>query len=223
MRSGHGHPDPAVKMMEETKPLARGNVLQAALIVVLVALSLALGALWWLSQPPGEGDPAVRFARDMSYHHQQAVEMALLLRDRTDDANLRQILIDMTLTQQAQIGQMTGWLEAWSLPISGPESPMTGPMVQDGHTMAMTPEMMGIQPQAEVNKIGTLPVPEAEVLFLQLMIKHHRGAIVMAESVLEQTQRAPVVRLAQGVIAAQESEITLMQQLLADRGAAELP
>lgn len=61
------------------------------------------------------------------------------------------------------------------------------------------------------------------MLFLQLMIKHHRGAIVMAESVLEQTQRAPVVRLAQGVIAAQELEITLMQQLLADRGAAELP
>jgi uncharacterized protein (DUF305 family) len=211
MRSGHGHPDPAVKMMEETKPLARGNVLQTALIVVLVALSLALGALWWLSQPPGEGDPAVRFARDMSYHHQQAVEMALLLRDRTEDANLRQILIDMTLTQQAQIGQMTGWLETWSLPISGPEAPMTGPMVQDGHTMDMTPEMMGIQPQTEVNKIGTLPVPEAEVLFLQLMIKHHRGAIVMAESVLEQTQRAPVVRLAQGVIAAQESEIALMQ------------
>lgn len=209
--------------MDDVNAPQRKNILQTALVVVLVGLSVAMGALWWLSQPPGEGDPAVRFARDMSYHHQQAVEMALLLRDRTEDPELRQILIDMALTQQAQIGQMTGWLETWSLPIAGPEPPMTGQMLQHGHAMDMTPEMMGIQPQTEVNKIGTLPVPEAEVLFLQLMIKHHRGAIVMAESVLEQTQRAPVVRLAEGVIAAQQSEIAMMQQLLAQRGAAELP
>ena len=100
---------------------------------------------------------------------------------------------------------------------------MTGTMVHDGETMTMTPAMMGIQPQAEVNKLAELPVDEAEVLFLQLMIRHHRGAVLMAESVLEQTQRTPVVRLANGVIATQESEIALMQELLADRGAQELP
>lgn len=100
---------------------------------------------------------------------------------------------------------------------------MTGTMVHDGDVMTMTPAMMGIQPQAEVNKLGTLPVSEAEVLFLQLMIKHHRGAILMAESTIDQTQRAPVVRLANSIIAAQESEIAMMQELLAQRGAAELP
>ncbi len=209
--------------MNETSMPRRGTLLQVVLILILIGLSLALGALWWLSQPPREGDPAVRFARDMSYHHQQAVEMALLLRDRSEDPMLRQVLIDMALTQQAQIGEMTGWLEAWSLPVTGPEAPMTGTMVHDGEVMAMTPAMMGIQPQSEVNKIGELPVKDAEVLFLQLMIKHHRGAILMAESTLEQTQRGPVVRLANSIIAAQESEIALMQELLAQRGAAELP
>ena len=201
----------------------RSNLLQTVLIAILIGLSLSLGALWWLAQPPGEGDPAVRFARDMSYHHQQAVEMALLVRDRSEDPVLRQVLIDMALTQQAQIGAMTGWLETWSLPVTGPEAPMTGTMVHDGEVMTMTPAMMGIQPQAEVNKLGTLPVNEAEVLFLQLMIKHHRGAILMAESTIDQTQRAPVVRLANSIIAAQESEIAMMQELLAQRGAAELP
>lgn len=209
--------------MNNTQTAERGNLLQIILIVILIGLSLALGALWWLSQPPGEGDPSVRFARDMSYHHQQAVEMALIVRDRSEDPELRQVLIDMALTQQAQIGQMTGWLETWALPITGPEAPMTGTMVHDGETMTMTPAMMGIQPQAEVNKLAELPVDEAEVLFLQLMIRHHRGAVLMAESVLEQTQRTPVVRLANGVIATQESEIALMQELLADRGAQELP
>jgi len=193
------------------------------LIIVLVALSVALGSLWWLTQPPQEGDPAVTFARDMTYHHQQAVEMALLLRDRTEDPELRLILIDMALTQQAQIGQMSGWLEAWGLPITGPQPPMTGSMVHDGETMTMTPEMMGIQPQSEVNKLGTLPIAEAEVLFLQLMIRHHRGAILMAESTLDQTQRAPVKRMAESIIASQDAEIALMQKLLADRGAQELP
>lgn len=209
--------------MNELSTPQRGNVLQVVLIIIMIGLSLALGALWWLAQPPGEGDPAVRFARDMSYHHQQAVEMALLMRDRSEDPVLRQVLIDMALTQQAQIGEMTGWLETWSLPVTGPEPPMTGTMVHDGEVMAMTPSMMGIQPQSEVNKLGELPVKDAEVLFLQLMIKHHRGAILMAQSALEQTQRGPVVRMANGIIAAQESEIALMQELLAQRGAQELP
>lgn len=55
----------------------------------------------------------------MSDHHAQAVEMALLARDRTNDEELRRFALDIILTQQAQIGQMQGWLAVWERPLAG--------------------------------------------------------------------------------------------------------
>ncbi|MCS6910364.1 MAG: DUF305 domain-containing protein [Anaerolineales bacterium] len=189
--------------------------LLVALMLIVVA---GLGWLWWSVRPPAEGDPAVTFARDMSAHHKQAVEMALIIRDRTEDAELRQLLIDMILTQQGQIGQMQGWLQAWGLPAAGLQPPMTGQMVHNGQMMTMTPEMMGMQPQVKVNELRTLELAQAEIQFLRMMIDHHRGGVLMAESVLAQTQRPEVRRLAESIITAQTGEIRYMQELLRRRG-----
>jgi uncharacterized protein (DUF305 family) len=203
----------------ETQTSSRdSNGVLIGAILVLIATALGLAGLWWTSRPPAEGDPAVTFARDMIFHHQQAVEMANKLRERTKDAQLRGILLDMMLTQQAQIGLMQGWLQAWGLPFAGSTPPMTGSMMHNGMEMAMTPEIMGIQPQERVNALGTLPVAEAEVEFLQMMIAHHRGAVLMAGNTLTQTQNPLVRDLANGIIAAQTSEINLMNQLLEARG-----
>lgn len=171
--------------------------------------ALALGVAWWLSwsqRLPAEGDPAVTFSRDMAAHHRQAVQMAVLIRDCTQDAELRQFLIDVILTQQAQIGYFEGWLATWGPPLAGPEPPMT-------------PEMMGMASQADVNALSTLPLPEAEVKFLQLMIKHHRGGVTMAEALLAESDRPEVLRLAESIINAQTSEIDYMTALLQQRGA----
>ena len=56
------------------------------------------------------------FARDMMVHHAQAVEMAEIVRDKTENENVRILATDIALTQQAQIGQMQGWLAVWELP-----------------------------------------------------------------------------------------------------------
>jgi uncharacterized protein (DUF305 family) len=190
------------------------------LITLLLIVVAGLGWLWWSARPPAEGDPAVTFARDMSAHHKQAVEMALIVRDRTEDAELRQLLIDMILTQQSQFGQMQGWLQAWDLPAAGLQPPMTGQMLHNGQLMAMTPGMMGMQPQAKVNALQTLELPQAEIEFLRLMIAHHRGGVLMAEAVLAQTQRSEVRRLAESIVTAQTGEIDYMRDLLRQRGVA---
>ncbi|HMN29918.1 MAG TPA: DUF305 domain-containing protein, partial [Caldilineaceae bacterium] len=65
---------------------------------------------------PAEGSAEVGFARDMAMHHAQAVNLAMLLRDRSDDEEMRQLALDILLTQQAQIGMMQGWLAVWGLP-----------------------------------------------------------------------------------------------------------
>jgi uncharacterized protein (DUF305 family) len=176
-----------------------------------IALLAALGALW-LGRAPGEGSVEVRFVRDMIAHHEQAVAMALTIRDRTADENLRALATDIILGQQSQIGRMSGWLEQWGRPYAAEGAPMGG-----------MGEMMGMAKQADVNALATLPTAEAEVKFLQLMTTHHQGAVFMAEEVLAARPRPEVARLAEGVLRGQQAEIDLMRELLARRGAEPPP
>jgi uncharacterized protein (DUF305 family) len=181
------------------------------LSMLLLLVGLAIG---WLVRPatPGANSPEVRFSRDMAAHHAQAIDMALIMRDRTSDEQLRFFTLDIVLTQQAQIGQMQGWLAIWDQPLAGADPPMAGMAV-----------MMGMATPEQVDRLRTLPLPDAEILFLQLMIRHHQGGVAMAEAVLRQTDRREVVRLASAIVSGQQTEIAVMEDALAKRGAAPLP
>lgn len=196
--------------MTVAQPVARLNRLalwvRVGLIIVFTAwLFVMLGRTQ--TRFPGEASPEVTFARDMSAHHEQAVAMSLQLRERLDDPELRSFTLDVALTQQAQIGQMQGWLAVWDVPVSGLEPPMQGLGTQ-----------MGMATRTDLNALHTLPLDEAENLFLRLMIRHHEGGVTMAEAVLEQTRRPEVRRLAQAIVQGQTSEIAYMTDLLEERG-----
>lgn len=208
-----------------TAVLERGDVGAGAPVsrrwndpAVLVALAVVVLAALWLgslarSGPPGDESAEAGFARDMAVHHGQAVAMAELVRLRTDDPAVRVLATDIALTQQAQIGQVRGWLEMWGLPVTGRRPAMAW---MDQPTTGLMP---GMATPAQVRAIGAAPPAEADVLFLQAMIPHHRAAIAMAEAVLDRTDRREVRRLAQGIVAAQASEIAGMEDLLRRKGA----
>jgi uncharacterized protein (DUF305 family) len=174
-------------------------------MLLAFVLGLVLGRA--LELQPNEGSPEVVFARDMIAHHEQAVEMALILRDRTPDSTLRDYALDIILTQQGQVGQMQGWLSSYGVPLVGVNPPMQG-----------QGELMGMAKRAIVNTLRTMSVPQLEVRFLQLMITHHEGGVMMARDVLERTGRPEVRRLAQSVVDGQSSEIRFMEGLLKARG-----
>lgn len=182
------------------------------LTVALALFVLVMTIVAWMTplRNPVEGSAETTFARAMAAHHAQAVEMALILRDRSADAELRQFALDITLTQQTQIGRMEGWLAVWGLALSGPAA--------GAHDT-----MPGMATQADVNALRALPIPEMETAFLQLMIRHHAGGVQMAQDVLRQTDRREVTQLAQAIVAAQQNEIDYMQSLLRTRGAALVP
>lgn len=181
------------------------------LLVVLGVLAGIVGGWQLGGRAPAEGSAPVTFARDMAAHHDQAVEMATLMRDRTTDEKLRAFTLDIMLTQTAQRGQMQGWLASWGLPLV------------NGAPMQGMGEMMGMATQAQVNELKSLPVAQAETQFLQLMIRHHQAGVAMAQAALKQTRQPEVMRLADSIVQGQQSEIAYMQQLLALRGGAPKP
>ncbi|MEU2916471.1 DUF305 domain-containing protein [Streptomyces massasporeus] len=159
------------------------------------------------------------FARDMAVHHQQAVEMSYIVRDRTKDEEVRRLAYDIAQTQANQRGMMIGWLDLWGLPKVSSEPPMTwmdmGGMAS-GKDGALMP---GMATNSEMKKLGELDGKQAEVFYLQLMTDHHKGGIHMAEGCVTKCQVGVEKRLAQGMVDAQQSEISLMADMLKERGA----
>ncbi|MFC9037182.1 DUF305 domain-containing protein [[Kitasatospora] papulosa] len=169
------------------------------------------------SAVPAEGSADVGFARDMSVHHQQAVEMAFLVRDRTDDDDVRRLAYDIINTQANQRGMMLGWLESWDRPKSSDRPPMEWM----GHPV--TPSdgslMPGMATDTELDRLRAADGKDAEVLFLRLMTVHHRAGADMARAAAGAAGTDEIRSLAAGMARAQESEISLMADMLKARGA----
>ncbi|MDN5696486.1 MAG: DUF305 domain-containing protein [Rubrobacter sp.] len=183
-----------------------------ALTAVAVLVSLASLALVVFDHPPDENSPEPGFARDMSVHHAQAVEMAQIAQEKTDDPEIDNLASDMALTQQGQIGQMQGWLSVWGLPISGSNERM------QWMGMEVEGRMPGMASAEELNELRNASGEEAEEIFLRLMIPHHEAAIPMANASTERSDNEAVTSLAEAIISAQKAEIQIMRNMLEQRG-----
>jgi uncharacterized protein (DUF305 family) len=188
----------------------------AALILGVVLGALLLGG----ESEPGDQSPEAGFARDMSVHHAQAVEMAFLLRDSTDDPELQTLAYDIINTQRAQIGMFSGWLQQWELPQTSVRPPMEwSAHDHGGGDITSYDDMPGMASDEQLDQLGRAEGVEAEILFLELMIDHHRGGVEMAEAVLPLTERSEVTYLADTIVAGQQAEIAAMQTMLEEREA----
>jgi len=172
------------------------------------------------------------FTRDMQEHHDQGVELAMIVRDRTQDGPVRLLAYDIATTQAKQSGQMSGWLAIWGLPQFSAEPSMTwmtrptlaGQSHDASHTDAGSgvahvagDPMPGLATAAEIASLTAASGIEAERQFLVVMIAHHQGAIEMAEAVLDRSTNATVLTFATAVVLSQQSEIDLMTGMLAER------
>lgn len=198
-----------------------------AIAIALVAIgAFALGRVSvGFSGAPSDTSAAAGFARDMQVHHDQGVELALIIRDETDDMVIRGLAYDIAVTQAKQSGQMYGWLAQWRLPQAASEPSMTWmtrpTLTGEGHNHGTAgahepgDPMPGLATASQIAELKTLTGAAAEKYFLELMIAHHEGAIAMAKAALDRTEERVVVDLATGILASQSAEIDYMQGLLA--------
>lgn len=202
-------------------------------LAAVVALAIGLVAGLALSRVggddlPGDDSVAAGFARDMQTHHDQAVEMSWIIYDRTDDSLVRSLAYDIARTQESQSGQMAGWLQVWGLSPTGPGKQMDwmrGLGHEHGATMTLGDDglMPGMATQAEMTKLKGMRGKAADIYYLQMMIRHHKAGVPMAEAARDNSQNDAVETLAQSIIKSQTTEVETMTNMLKERGAKPLP
>lgn len=216
-------------------------IVAASVVLVLVAVAaFSIGRLSTLGEaPPADTSAEAGFARDMQVHHQQGVELAMMVRDITDDPEVRLLAYDIATTQAQQAGQMYGWLRAWGLPQAGSEPAMawmmkpapgdsssghssmtesSDSMTDSGDSMTGPGALMpGMATPEQIAELRAASGVEAERIFLTLMTAHHQGAVEMAQALLERSSNEVVTSLAQTIVESQTAEIKVMEDMLAAR------
>ncbi len=151
----------------------------------------------------------VKFMQDMIPHHNQAVQMAELVSDRTNNQELRDVAGRIDASQVDEIDFMDGWLSD-----RGEAVPET-----TAHSaMHMSHVMAGMASPENMARLAELEGTEFDRLFLTLMIAHHEGAVTMVEELLEQPGSAydPVLfQFVNDVTNDQSQEIERMNAMLA--------
>ncbi len=205
-------------------------VLVAVIAVGALVGAVAVGHVWGSgSRPPTPSTDSVDagFARDMATHHQQAITMAGYMRDHTDRADLKVLAFDIETGQLFQLGQMQGWLDTWGLSRENQHRMawMGGHEMNGMHMTDMGPNglMPGMATPAEMAKLQTLSGRALDIMFLQLMIRHHQGGLPMAQYAIDHASEPQVATMAKSIYAAQSSEIVQMEQLLRSLGGTPLP
>ncbi len=150
------------------------------------------------------------FMQHMIVHHQQALDMALLVKDRTNTKELVDIAGRIESSQADEIAFMKGWLTERAEPVEDPK--------MAGHGEHMHHMMAGMASPEQMAALAAAKGVEFDRLFLTLMIAHHEGAVDMVEKLLDEdgTAADPVLYQFVGDIDSEQTgEIERMDKLLA--------
>ncbi len=167
------------------------------------------------------------FAHMMIPHHRQAIEMSdMVLAKQGIDPRVIDLAKQIKAAQGPEIDTMQGWLNQWGM--SGmpgmpnmPGAPSdhggmhgSGTMTMPMPSGSMMPGMDGMMSPADMQALQTAQGVEASKLYLTQMIKHHQGAISMAQNEIKDGQSADAVALAKSIATSQQKEIDTMNQIL---------
>ena len=151
----------------------------------------------------------VRFMQGMIGHHAQAVEMTELVRARSHRDEMRLLAQRIQLSQADEITMMQRWLQR-----RGEQAPSEHAHHAPGATL-----MPGMLSPEEMNRLTAATGDEFDRLFLELMIKHHDGALTMVMDLFANPragQESEIFAFASDVDADQRIEIDRMSAMLSE-------
>lgn len=160
------------------------------------------------SQDPAAdfADADVAFASMMYPHHAQAVEMASMVDGRSTNPDVVTLADEIADAQGPEMDQLASWLAEWGQP-----SPSATPDDMQGMDHGSGSGMMSSQDMASLTALSG---DEFDQRWLTMMIDHHRGAVAMAETEIEEGSNDDAVAMARTIVDTQNAEIARMEQLL---------
>lgn len=177
----------------------------------------------------------VRFMTDMIGHHAQAILISRWVPGHTEDPELRTLASRIINAQTDDIALMRRWLAERGKPVPSvtPEGVLVPPPADTGahaghdmdehagHDMGGHDHatMAGMLSPAQLTELDAARGDAFEILFLQRMINHHRGAVTMVQALIRDGGAIDetVFRFAADVEVDQSTEIRRMIQMLLDR------
>ena len=180
-------------ILTETSPLTAAIVSTAP-----VALGIMAGMTETMPDMVGMGHGAmakpgqpfdVQFIDSMIGHHQSAITMATMVLEQGEHPELRAMAEEIISAQEAEIVQMQAWRTAWYPDLPASEAMAMGEMMLSNDT--------------------SMPFDRR---FLEAMISHHRGVIMMAEAAVTQVEHEEIRQQADAIISDQEAEISQMHE-----------
>jgi len=152
----------------------------------------------------------VVFASMMIPHHAQAISMADMALDQATNPKVKALAPKIKAAQRPEIERMSGWLTGWGAPVpaTGGGSDMSGMEGMDDQTG-------GMMSAKEISSLEKATGPAFDRMWLQMMVKHHQGALDMAKTALGQGANPEAKKLAKSIIDSQSAEIAEMNSILA--------
>ena len=140
-------------------------------------------------------DSEFDFLAGMIPHHQEAIDTAEIVLERSERPEMHDFAREIIEAQQREIEQMTTWLEAW--------------YPEEDHSVDYQPMMRPLEPHSG---------DDLDRIFLEDMIVHHQMAVDMVEQLFAKNLvvHEEVAELAEAIRSEQDQEISLMQTWLAE-------
>lgn len=149
----------------------------------------------------------VGFMQGMISHHAQALEMTALIPQRSESEGMRKLGLRIELSQADEIEMMQAWLGARG-------EKVTDVHAHHAHGATLMPGMLTAE---EMGRLAEASGTAFDRLFLELMIKHHEGALIMVEELLSQPgagQDSDIFAFTSDITADQSMEIARMGAML---------
>ena len=197
------------------------------IVLMVVAAALLAGAAGFVfGESRGKGQKNgsdIGFLQDMRIHHEQAVNMGLIYLDVSapgmgegsdSRGTLRLIAREIIVHQSNESGRMVQLLRQFGAAETNETDQVMGWMGEPTPLAQMPGYATDDQMQALQQSRGS----EADRLFGELMIAHHKGGVHMADHAGMHGTNDEVRAMAASMVKAQRGEIAEMEKLLAEIG-----
>lgn len=183
-----------------------GQVLAVALVMAF--FGGAVGYVVGVGRAPSTDSVDVGFYRDMTVHHDQAIQMAVIELSHGENSIVRSFAKEILIFQRWEMGRMYERLRGWGITTEPPTTSMAW-MGMPVETAAMP----GLATSDQMRALQGARGAAADAMFLELMAAHHIGGIHMAEYAAKRADHADVRALAEVMVRNQASDIGEFRQV----------